>query len=408
MFTPSVSGRLRLLALLLAATAGVLWTARAADDEKETKLSEKELAALIDQLGDDDEDKRAAAEKKLMEHSEQAHPAVLEASKKHADADVRLRATLLARKLGKGRLLVGHKSTVRCILVSKDGKRAYTCGEDKTIRVWNLRSGKELKQLDGHTGFTWQIGLSGDEKELISSGGPDKTLRLWNLEKGEEVKKYSGFPIRVYAAAISPDGKYVVGGEGGVGANDEKGDPDDAKFDVRLFDKETGKLVHQMKGHTGYVWRAAFSPDSKKVATVGMNDSSFRIWDVETGKALVDKQDAHEKSWVTDVLFTSDGKTLITCARDNKVKFWDAEKGTLNKTYDLGEECEAMALSKDGKRLLVAEGKYATLLDTATGKVLYRFEGHEDTVTAVALLPDGEKALSAGKDKTLRLWTLPK
>src|SRR5262245_26310377 len=103
MLTPSVTARLRLAALLLlAATAGVLWTAtRAADDDKDKgkKADPKEIAKLIDQLGDDDEDKRADAEKKLIELGEQSHEAVRKAAKDHPDADVRLRATLLVKKI---------------------------------------------------------------------------------------------------------------------------------------------------------------------------------------------------------------------------------------------------------------------------------------------------------------------
>jgi len=412
MITRSILARLCLTALLLmAAAAGVLRTAaRAADDDKDKKADDKEIARLIDLLGDCDEDKRADAEKKLIEMGEAAHEAVTKAAKDHPDADVRLRATLLVKKIANYafrelKKMTGHSKPIRSVVVFKDGKRAVTCGEDASIRIWDLGTGKETKELKGHTKFVWQIGLSADEKELISSGGPEKTLRLWDLEKGDEIRQYKGFGKRAYAAALSPDGKYVVGGEGGV--KDE--DKDEDTFDVLVFDKESAKQVHRMKGHTGYVWRAAFSPDSKKLATAGINDNSYRVWDVAGGKSLHEGKDAHD-NWVTDVAYSGDGKLLFTSGRDGKVKVWDAENNKLIKTLEglTDDACEAIAVSKDGKRVLAADGNAVAVFDVDANKILHRFEGHTSPVTAVALLPDGRKALSADKDGTLRMWGTPK
>jgi len=178
---------------------------------------------------------------------------------------------------------------------------------------------------------------------------------------------------------------------------------------VLVFDAKTAELAHRLKGHSGYVWRAAFSPDGKKLATAGINDSSYRIWDVQAGKVLVTGADAHD-NWVTDVAFLDDGKRLATCGREGKVKIWDAASGKLDKTIEgLSEEgCEAIAVSKDSKKLLATDGKGVAVIEIDTGKILHRFEDHTDVVTAVAFLPDGTKALSAGKDATLRMWGVPK
>src|SRR5262245_19665171 len=122
------SVRARLLALLALIALVAFTSARADDDKEKAKLDPKEIAKLIDQLGDDDDDKRAAAEQKLIEHVEQTHPYVVKAAKEHADADVRLRATLLEKKIARGafrelRKMLGHTKTIRAIAVSKDGKK---------------------------------------------------------------------------------------------------------------------------------------------------------------------------------------------------------------------------------------------------------------------------------------------
>src|SRR3954452_7176470 len=116
MITPAVRMRLIALALFAALTAMVWSSARAADDDDDApkKVDAKELAKWIDQLGDDDEAKRKEAEEKLLGFGEAAHDAVKKAAKDHADADVRLRATLLVKKIATGafrelKKMTGHE-----------------------------------------------------------------------------------------------------------------------------------------------------------------------------------------------------------------------------------------------------------------------------------------------------------
>jgi WD40 repeat protein len=412
MFTTS-STLWRLLApLAVAALLALCWTTGRAGAGGGGGEKAKEIEKLIEQLGEDDDEKRMAAEQKLVELGDPAHEAVRKAMREHPDADVKLRARALEKRFHDVLQLVGHTKTVRYVAVSKDGKRALTCGQDKTVRLWDLTGkGKEIKTLEGHKGFVWQVAFVDDEKQALSSGGSDKAIWLWDLDKGEVAKRYGGFPQRVRAMAVSPDEKYVAGGEAGEGNN--KDEPEDAKFDVHLFDKKTGELALRLKGHTGYVWRAAFSPNGKRLATAGMNDGTFRVWDIETGRAIVTGKDAHDSDFVTDVVFSKDNKSVFTCGWDVKVKRWDAETGKLIKTYewssgkdDKGEavKCEAIALSPDGNRLLATEGKAVAVLDVESGKMIQRYENHKGDVCAVTFLPDGNKAMSGGKDNVVRMW----
>jgi WD40 repeat protein len=413
-FPRSGSGVRRLLAVVVVAALVVLAGRLApAGSGGEKKADDKKIGQLIDQLGDDDEDTRKKAEKALTELGEAALPALQKAAKDHPDADVRLRAIVLSKAVARGafrelKKMTGHTGWVRSIVVSKDGKKALTGSQDGTVRLWDLDKGAQSKmfsliQKPGDKAWTWEVGFSPDEKQVLFSGGLVNSLRLWDIERGAEVRQYIGFPKWAYAAAFSPDARYVLGGEAGRTEEDM-----DGKNNLRLYDAESGKLLRQLVGHTGYVWRAYFSPDGKKIASVGSNDQTFRIWDPETAKALVTGKEAHDGN-VVGLAWTPDSKYVLTSGRDRTCKLWNAETGKLAKTFTgFSDDVEAVAISRDGKRFLAGETKVVHVVDMDSAKIVHRFEEHGDGVLAVAWLPDGMRALSGGKDNTVRLWRVPK
>ncbi len=243
------------------------------------------------------------------------------------------------------------------------------------------------------------MAFSPNEKQAVSSGALDRTLRLWDLADGKEVRKFEGHQGWVYAAEFSPDGKHVLSS----GAGDDSKD-----FTVRLWDVATGKEVRRFEGHTDYVLRATFSPDGKKIASVGCRDKTFRVWDADSGKLLVLGAKAHDGN-VVGVTFSPDGKHLLTSGRDLTCKRWELATGKLvNRYTGMANHVEAVAFSKDGKRFLAGEKGVVHVVETETGKIVHRFEDHVGTVMAVAWLPDGTRALSGGEDSTLRLWRVPR
>jgi WD40 repeat protein len=379
----------------------------------------KEIARLIDQLGDDDLDVRKAAEKKLSDIGDLALEPLRKAVKNHLDPDVRLRALVLARAIEKGafapiRKFIGHAKTIRHIALSRDGKRALTSSDDMTVRLWDVQTGKELQKLSGHTSFAFCVAFSPNEKQAVSTGCSDQTVRLWNLQDGKEVRKIVSPKGMAYGCTFTPDGKHVL--VGGAGAD----------CSLRLFEIESGKEVRNYEGHTGYVWGLLLSPDGKKVATIGCNDYSFRIWDLETGKTLVTGAHAH-KGYVVGVAFSPDGKHLLTSGRDMTIKLWEVDTGKLVRTYlgistngkqVLTNNVESLAFSPDGKRFLAGEDRFVHLFDTASGKVVHSIEVEVDPaaikankeagwICALAFV-DARHALGAGGDGIMRLWGLPR
>src|SRR5262249_55205792 len=75
-----------------------------------------------------------------------------------------------------------------------------------------------------------------------------------------------------------------------------------------------------LRAHTGELWRAAFSPDGKRVVT-SSSDLTARLWDAESGKDIAVL--AGHTNWVTSAAFSPDGKRVVTAAQDRTARIWD-------------------------------------------------------------------------------------
>ncbi|MEG4796698.1 WD40 repeat domain-containing protein, partial [Microcoleus sp. LAD1_D1] len=109
------------------------------------------------------------------------------------------------------RTLNGHSSSVNAVAVTADGKRAISGSDDKTIKVWDLTTGKEQFTLNGHTRSVNAIAVTADGKRAIS-GSYDKTLKVWDLTTRKEQFTLNGHTSSVNAVAVTADGKRAISG----------------------------------------------------------------------------------------------------------------------------------------------------------------------------------------------------
>jgi hypothetical protein len=258
------------------------------------------------------------------------------------------------------RTFAGHTEWVRSVAFSPDGRSALSGGGDKTLKLWDVVTGKEIRTFTGHTSAVNSVAFAPDGHSALS-GSWDQTLKLWNVATGKEIRTFSGHAGSVTSVAFSPDGRAALSGSGGW--------PD---YTLKLWDVATGKLwaavrgreIRRFAGHTFQVDSVAFSPDGR-TALSGSDDWTLKLWDVATGKEIHTFAEEHSKP-VRSVAFSPAGRSALSGSDDKTLKLWDV----------------------------------------ATGKELRGFTGHTAAVTSVAYSPDGRTALSGSGDKTLKLWDL--
>jgi WD40 repeat protein/predicted Ser/Thr protein kinase len=175
--------------------------------------------------------------------------------------------------------------------------------------------------------------------------------------------------------------------------------------------RQLDKDPRRPQGHAGGVWRVAFSPDSRQVASASI-DGRAKIWDARTGQEL------HALSlglvslpWpVMGVAWSPDGSLFAAGGwvwGGSAVRVWDAQTWRERKPALKGCTAPVISLvfSPDSKRLAAAGGdNVIRIWDVATGEPVAELRGHNDWISRVAFSADGAKLVSSSMDKTIKVW----
>lgn len=291
---------------------------------------------------------------------------------------------------------------VRWAEYSPDGRFILTTGKGLVI-IWNAATGRQVRQLVGHTTFVSQGKFTTDGR-FILTGSLDRTARLWDATTGVEVKRFTHGATNyegITAVALSRDGGYMLTG-GGVSKT------------VKLWEAASGRLVRTFVT-VNWIDSVEFSPDDRTILIGGNNntrdDESPGLWDVTTGQEIR-RFSGHETGGVRSVSFSPDGRLVLTGGRDGTARTWEAATGREVQRFDgYATPVNSVACSPDGRFLAVSsEDKSVRIWEIASGQEIRRLRGHSTRVNAVAFSPDSKFLLTgtAGLrgDNTARLWNV--
>jgi eukaryotic-like serine/threonine-protein kinase len=258
-----------------------------------------------------------------------------------------VKPALSVEPVGLVRELKGHKRRANAVAVSGDGLLALSGGQDRTVRLWTIASGDELRRLE-HDGPVYAVALAADG-QTGASGSADKTVRLWDFRSERDVG------------------------------------------------------MRRLDGHTAAVFAVMFAPGDQFVLSAGA-DRTVRVWDVATGQASGSPL-IHESAIVA--LATTGGHGILAGCDDGTMWLWDLKSRQRVRKLKAPGPILCVAGSPLGHRALSGHADGVLVLwDLDLGAEIGRLIGHSDLVRCAAFLPDGQRALAGRQLGNLILWDI--
>jgi WD40 repeat protein len=299
------------------------------------------------------------------------------------------------------------------VAISPDGKILASGGEDKTIKLWEVSSGKLLRNFTGHSERIKTIAFSPDG-QLIASGGDDNTIRVWNIGTGEELYTLTGDSNSfgfVEFVGFSPNGETIISGVGGG--------------TIKVWNINTGKEIRTMNqavwesigristlsDDSNPIYSMALSPDGQTVA-FGSDKNTIKLWNINTGQE--NKTLTGHLGTVTAVAFSPDGKFLASGDQDQIIKLWDISSGReVSNLTGHSDDIDLIAFSPDGKTLASGSTGFVKLWTLNTGEELLSLKINE-SLNFLVFSPDSTLLVSpylSSKEgdyiRNIAIWQVP-
>ncbi|KAJ8901526.1 hypothetical protein NDN08_007370 [Rhodosorus marinus] len=292
------------------------------------------------------------------------------------------------------RVLMGHLGWVRSVAVDPANEWFCTGAADRTIKIWDLASGKLKLTLTGHIGAVRGLAIS-DRHPYMFSAGDDKQVKCWDLEYNKVIRNYHGHLSGVYAAEVHPSLDLLV-----TGGRDAT---------IRVWDMRTKAQVFALGGHRHTINSIQTQKVDPQIIS-GSADSMIRLWDLAAGKSMSTL--TNHKKGVRAVACNPREFSFASASADN-IKTWRLPEGVFMRNLS-GHNVIVNSLSVNDDGVMVSGGDDGTLAfwDYQSAHEFYRTQTQvqpgsldcEAGIFGSAFDMTGTRLITVETDKTVKMW----
>ena len=297
------------------------------------------------------------------------------------------------------RTIEGHSHWVLSVAISHDGNTLVTGSADKTIKVWNLKTGQIIHTLNGHSSWITAVDIAADGKTIVS-GSTDKTLNIWELNTGKLSKtiKNEKELSCVLSLCMSHDGKVIA-----CGSTNNK---------INLWNLDSGQLIRSIEGHSAWIQSLSITSDNTNLIS-GSRDGVVKFWQSKSGEVSSNQSGSVLGTGLLDVAATVAGFSLggplavgawvlgriIVAELDNKnLPTLPLQNLECTKTYPNNQSINSLTCHVNQNILVVGFSKNIKIFDLKDHRIIYTLPEQPGFISTVAVSPNGKTLVIAGKD----------
>ena len=282
--------------------------------------------------------------------------------------------------------MTGHGGMIRALRISADGSTVLSASFDHSARLWRLDEQSTLQVLDGHDGpLNDAVFLTANR---IATAGADGQIIIWGGPEIKIQKQFRAHAGRITSLAVVDDGHLISGGWDGK---------------IILWKLSASKVITEFDMKEAVVG-VAITADGKHLIAAGRSGNIAR-WRLSDGIRTARLQ-AHNVS-LFQLQQSADGQRLLTVGPDSFVKIWDLENFRLLHEYGIAADrrVSASAVNQSGSLLAVGYLDGTVMIVYAnSGEIRRQLQADDGPVWSVAISPNNQFLLSAGKSERIRVW----
>lgn len=279
-----------------------------------------------------------------------------------------------------------HEACVRCVVLTAEGKRLISCGDDQMIKFWRLADKKIVHKIQAHSNIITKL-LINDKGNKLYSGSLDETIQIWDINNYKRLAVMEAEPVNDLATNKDNIRLYSAN-------SDHK---------VRIWDIDDSEPYPFFQGHFDEIWRIGLASDEKFLISASW-DQQVIIWDLKEKKQR-NKLKGHQAK-VMGLAISSNGSRVITCDDKENVRIWEPIRQRNIASFHLESSGCAIILTPDDKEMIIGcKDSIIRVYDVISTRFVKKFiDGHTSLVQCLLISRDRKTLYSGGEDKLIVIW----